>query len=561
MALDRGFPPLPGVDRGGTTYIDGSYAGATLPSFMDPLGNHGEIVVLKLEPVCGKLPEHPFLLRKSVENWINGKIEGAFPEAGGRSYALKVRSKWQYERLLNMAELEDGTAIKITKHTNLNSARCVINCRDLIKVKDDEILDYLKHQKVSGLRRILRRNGAETETTATVILTIDGARIPEHVEIGYRRFKTRPYYPAPMLCYKCFAFGHPKLRCKQQTTTCGNCAKQHMIVDGIKCMEPQFCSRCNTNEHSMLSRNCPVYKTEDAIQHIRINKGISYPAARRLFEASRSQETFAGVINISKDQTITDLSSQLAEKDKKIENLELMLIQRSEKAKSSEMEELRQMITNLQAEVRRKDDRIEALETALSKSNRLDIVREHGTIEDLVARVSVLENALHNKDKEIATLRLVNQQRKETISPAIPETYRSKSSKQEADNNLPKQQQNQSEKITREAFTQPSTQSSTHISRETERNTMPISNRNRPTIDLMPPTTNTYETRSRSRSGNHKRDPENRKDSRSPPKKEKKKNNSITNNTKNQINTTTQPALKFSQQSILSVETDESMQQ
>lgn len=441
MSLEWNFPPIQDTGGGGGTLgIDGSYTGATLPAYMDPQGLHGEIVVLKMESAIetGRLPDHPFLIRSSIENWINGEIDGAIPEAKGKTYALKVRSKKQLDRLLAMNRLDDGTMIKITKHANLNSVRCVINCPSMINVPDEDVLSYLKNQRVTQIRRITRKSktGTEKENTATVILTIDGTRMPEHVDVGYLRCRTRPYYPAPMLCFQCFAFGHTSKKCQQKEQTCGQCAKTHIIMKGERCSAAPFCPRCNTNSHSISSRNCPVYKTEDAIQRIRVDKGITYPAAKRIFEVATGAKSFAGVINMSKDQAFKDLSAkydqlsnQMEEKDRKIAALEETLKQRPTTSNNTEFGELRQMIVDLQMEVRRKDERIQALEAALHSDNRMDITRKHGTIEDLVAKVKSLEVAVSNKDKEVANLRLVNQQYKDLINQANSQSKSTKSSK------------------------------------------------------------------------------------------------------------------------------------
>lgn len=408
--------------------VDGSHKGPTLPGFMDPHGMHGDLVVLKMEAVSGKLPVHPFMIRKSVETWINGKIDGAFPENQGITYALKVRSKWQLERLLKMTELSDRTQIKITKHVNHNTTRCVISCKDMVKIEDDDAMKYLSEQHVTDIRRITRRsaNGKDLENTPTVILTINGTKVPEYVDVGYLRCKTRPYYPSPMLCYKCYSFGHTKVRCQQPQPTCGNCAKQHVLADGERCTEPMQCTRCKSSEHAISSRRCPVYQREDAIQHIRVDKGITYPAARRLFEATNNPRSYAGIANASKDQAIADLTAkydtlahqmktQMMEKDKTIEELKEKLNAGTSSDKNTDYQELRKMVLELRAEIQQKDQRIMALEASQVPSDRLDLTRKNGTIEDLVKRVQSLEDASAAKDRENEALRAENQALREQI--------------------------------------------------------------------------------------------------------------------------------------------------
>ncbi|XP_065081026.1 uncharacterized protein LOC135703674 [Ochlerotatus camptorhynchus] len=422
--LGAGFPPLPGDPGGGpSNRIDGTYAGATLPSYMDPNGDHGKLIILKLEPAVGKkLPDHPFTLRTSIERRVGGKIEGAFSEAQGQAYALKVRSQHQMERLLSMTELTDGTAIKISKHPGLNSTRCVISCRELAKIEDDDILENLESQNVSGIRRITRRVGDGKENTATVILTINGTTMPEHIDIGYRRYRTRPYYPAPMLCYQCYKFGHTRTRCQQQNTTCGNCGQQHEVAKDVPCSNQTFCSRCQTKDHAIGSRKCPVYQTEDAIQHIRVNQGIQYPAARRIYEAMQGEKTYAGTTVHSKDQTIHELSTKfeimvkkMEEKDAKIQALENQIAVGPTTTTNSDLNHLRNLVENLQKELKNKDERIQALESSSNKDSRMDLVRKHGTIEDLIARVSALEAKVSKKDKEIDVLKSVNQAYKQAL--------------------------------------------------------------------------------------------------------------------------------------------------
>lgn len=101
------FPPFddPGggpSDASARNIIHGSYAGRTVPTWLDPSDEHGKLTVLKLEGENGPLPSKPFLLRTSVEKWIGGKIEGAFRENRGISYALKVRNPKQVEKLMAM---------------------------------------------------------------------------------------------------------------------------------------------------------------------------------------------------------------------------------------------------------------------------------------------------------------------------------------------------------------------------------------------------------------------------------------------------------------------------
>lgn len=195
-------PPNPPGDSGdpGGSYTRNKRSGECtdrlLPSFMDPQGTAGELQFLRIRAVSGQIPNDPFLLRLSVEKYLGGQISGAFKENKGLSYVLKIRSQAQFNRLLWMTKLADGTDIVIEENATLNQVKCVVSNADTIGLEDDYLAKQLGGQKVKEVRRIRRRNpttGA-LENTPTLILTTSGTVVPEHVDFGWSRCRTRPYY-------------------------------------------------------------------------------------------------------------------------------------------------------------------------------------------------------------------------------------------------------------------------------------------------------------------------------------------------------------------------------
>lgn len=436
MASAVGFPPLPGDpgDPGGpggggpTNFFDGSYAGQRLPWYMDKNGTSGAIQVLRMQAVKGMLPEDPFLLRLSVEKCIGAPIDGAISEGKGSTYALKVRGTKQVEKLLKMTTLLDGTKIKIVEHPTLNTSRCIVNCSAVIKLSDDVLKDYLSTQGVIDLRRITRLVGKKRENTATMILSFSGTVIPESVEFGWQRCKTKPYYPAPMQCFNCWSFGHTRLRCLQ-VQTCGTCAQSHPIDTEVACEADIWCSRCNNNSHPLSSRKCPAYIKENEVQRIRVDQGCSYPTAKRMYEQTHSSKSFAAVTVAGKDQQIAELLArvdnllkELEKKDKRIEALELAAVQGNSTADNSLLETLTKKVDVLSNELKKKDRQIQDLESILNPNSRLDSVKKHGTIEDLLAKNSTLEATLSNKNHEIKTLRNImdSLRSQKPPTPALP---------------------------------------------------------------------------------------------------------------------------------------------
>lgn len=196
---------------------------------MDPQDTSGELQYLRMRAVSGAIPTDPFLLRLSVEKFIGGPIYGAFKENKGISYVLKIRSQAQFDKLLRMNKLADGTNVVIEEHTTLNQVKCVVSNADTIGLEENYIAEQLNGQRVKEVRRIKRRNGNTgiLENTPTLILTISGTVVPEHIDFGWSRCRTRPYYPSPMQCFRCWTFGHTGKRCTAPAKVCGRCNQFH----------------------------------------------------------------------------------------------------------------------------------------------------------------------------------------------------------------------------------------------------------------------------------------------------------------------------------------------
>lgn len=406
MENDSG--PTPGVwdginDGGGTNFspriIDGSHTGRTVPTFMDPEGRYGTLTILRIQGVDKKpLPKAPYLIRKSIEKCA-GKIEGGFPEEGEKTYALKVRRADQVKKLMAMKVLTDGTPIEIVDHPVHNITRCVVSCGRITEAPDAEIKEMLDDQynfEVVDFRRIQRRGEGTTKiNTPTIILNIKGTTCPEFVDFGYIRCRTRKYYPSPMQCFNCWAFGHSKARCRQSTPTCGTCSSGHPCPEGgPKCNEPVYCKRCNSADHSLASRSCPAYKMETAIQRLKVDQGVTYPEARRFFEAHNRPISYAQVTtgNPNASQTPAQgttsdpgITQAISELTNKVDYLMKVI------------EEKDRQIASLQT---RQLDQIQPVQPV--QPNQVDIlIQMQAMFNSMMSRMDNLEKAVMEKDQEI----------------------------------------------------------------------------------------------------------------------------------------------------------------
>ncbi|XP_055589511.1 uncharacterized protein LOC129741754 [Uranotaenia lowii] len=237
------------------------------------------------------LPKNPFIVGRSIEKY--GKIEGAFYEKGQGWYVLKIRNKDQSRELMKLTELTDGTPIKIELHPRLNKRKFVVTCPEVEGMEEKELLTELSPQKIIDVRRITKKTSSGIEDTNTLILTISSTIIPEYINFGPLRVRTRLYYPLPLLCRTCLKYGHPKSTCTA-SLACNRCSSPNH--DSQKCKKNPFCGNCNEEGHSPTSRTCPIWTAETAALKLSTDKNISPAEARKILQQTNNNNTYANIL-------------------------------------------------------------------------------------------------------------------------------------------------------------------------------------------------------------------------------------------------------------------------
>lgn len=330
---------------------------------------------MRIEAQSGPLPRKPFLIRRSVEDHLKVRINDANPERRGDSYVMRIRNPKHVDQLKTMKKLSDGFPIRIIDHPTLNLSKCVITCHETLEYSEEELTEELKDQGVTTVKKIFRREDSEIKPTPTVILTIKGTVIPDVINIGWIKTRTRPYYPSPLICYGCYCYGHPKIRCTAKQPVCGNCSGKHAIDSANPCTRPKLCKNCTSTSHAVNSRACPIYTMEAEIQRIRIDENISYGQARRRYEAQRRQTSYATI-------TTVPSSNRTNIPDNKLERI------------LTEIETLRANLVSKDKQMAEKDAKIGELEAMLTAKNRKN------------TEISTLDTPSGSKDSAAKTLEL-----------------------------------------------------------------------------------------------------------------------------------------------------------
>ena len=189
--------------------------------------------------------------------------------------------------------------MSVTPHRGLNRCKGKVSCFHLNCMSIAEIKKHLKSQGVIDAYRVSRRGreAGERIPTSTYFLTFAMPKPPEKIEVGWEFVEVEKYVQAPMRCFKCQKFGHPKSRCKG-ADTCERCG--YAAHDG-NCSHKPKCTHCK-EEHAPTSRECPIYKKELAIQRLRAEKGISFVDAKKEIEEALKKESYASVTSANSGQ-------------------------------------------------------------------------------------------------------------------------------------------------------------------------------------------------------------------------------------------------------------------
>ncbi|XP_058826766.1 uncharacterized protein LOC131686789 [Topomyia yanbarensis] len=216
----------------------------------------------------------PFFIKKAIDS-ITPRVTISRMKDG--KLLLKSVDTQQAEKLMKQTNLGGQIGIRIEEHSSLNTTKGVVSCYDLKFLSDNEILEGLKAEHVTEIRRINRRNqNKELEPTSTVVLTFNLGYLPTSINVGFHPCRVRQYIPSPLRCMNCLKFGHTNNQCRGNRV-CAGCA--NLYHDNTRCVQT-ICVNCR-GSHDAFSKTCPVYEDEYEIQKIRVTDKISLREAKR----------------------------------------------------------------------------------------------------------------------------------------------------------------------------------------------------------------------------------------------------------------------------------------
>ncbi|KAG1678704.1 hypothetical protein GQR58_013245 [Nymphon striatum] len=276
-------------DTGTTTKIS-TVAPTPWPRFLVIKGNTDEHIsrLMKLSPfaIYKTIISITGVEPKSVKRLISGDI------------LVETALKNHTDKLLKTKVFFE-IPVTISPHHSLNYSKGVIRSRELKDCSEAELLQELKSQGITSVKKILITKNGKRITTGTIILTFNIPEPPKSIKAAYLNIGVDKYIPNPLRCYNCQKFGHHQTSCKHEAV-CGRCGEANHSDDG--CEKTPCCVNCK-GKHPSYSRECPNFTLEKKIVTYKYNYNTSFPEARKMVLSLNSSTSYAKVAatNIKKD--------------------------------------------------------------------------------------------------------------------------------------------------------------------------------------------------------------------------------------------------------------------
>ena len=191
-----------------------------------------------------------------------------------RLLLIEVDEKTTAQKLLGAKKVSD-IPVKVEIHQEKNSCKGSIFCIQFRDMSEEEVLDNLASQMVSAVHLVI---DPEQKRTGKAILTFASSRLPETIRVGYETgIEVSPYRPRPRQCKKCLRFGHGAKTCRSKQI-CSKCGESESHNDS-DCPNSMSCVNCKQN-HPASSKNCPLYKIEEAVINHKIDTNTDFKSAR-----------------------------------------------------------------------------------------------------------------------------------------------------------------------------------------------------------------------------------------------------------------------------------------
>ena len=268
----------------------------------------------------------PFVIEKTIESTA-GSVKSV-KMLRNKTLLVETTRKAQTENLKKM-ETFFGVPVSVTEHKTLNSSKGIIRDKTLRTESGENILEYLKPQGVTHVKRFKIRKNQELVNTNTLLLTFNTVATPKTLKIFFQLIPAELYVPNPLRCFNCQKFGHHESNCPvDEGSVCERCGKGDHDHLTSQCKSPAKCVNCGGN-HVSRSSDCETWKNEKEVMKIKVTQRLAYPEARKVYDQQTPEFTFSKVVSsMPKKPETKTASTQYSKKDAEITECSRVIIAR-----------------------------------------------------------------------------------------------------------------------------------------------------------------------------------------------------------------------------------------
>ena len=223
-----------------------------------------KVIAEGIHKICGPV--------KSVQSMASGKLMITTMEADQVEKLIKTR------KLLNKYEV----SVKIAWNKEIQCGK--IYSSSLHEMTLEEILSALQDQDVVGVRKLYTNPRHPCHWYVIAFI----GKIPNEIAIEYLKLKVHQYYPSPLICLRCYRYGHSSSNCRN-LAKCLKCGNTGHLANECQITGNNFqCSNCRQN-HPSLSKQCPYYKNELEVCKLKVELNITFKEARERLLRQKAQ--------------------------------------------------------------------------------------------------------------------------------------------------------------------------------------------------------------------------------------------------------------------------------
>lgn len=225
--------------------------------------------------------KNPITIQKLIQNASGSPVSDIKPLRNG-DLLVKCLDRPHMNQLLELKKLGDfpvNCKIPISETSSVGVIYGV--CPDLT---DEEIKNEISSQGVKTFYHLKSKNYTGTNTRPTTLkLIFLSKELPKYVQIGFKKYRIKPFIPPPIRCYNCNRWGHISKDCKGHKK-CVKCGENH---DRSECENEPKCGNCG-EKHSAAYKGCIKRKEAIKINEIRSTERISRSKAVEILKSYAS---------------------------------------------------------------------------------------------------------------------------------------------------------------------------------------------------------------------------------------------------------------------------------